>query len=71
MQPTLGLAVKNMMAAGAKIRDMELESIDSLMELFTKAAGQMTIEMASALSGFLMATSFKEIIRIINVMVSK
>jgi hypothetical protein len=41
------------------------------MGRFTKAAGQMTIEMASAFYGIMMATSIKVIIRIINGMVSK
>jgi hypothetical protein len=41
------------------------------MEQFTKVAMQMTIVMASDFNGFLMETSFKVIIRIINGTVSK
>ena len=41
------------------------------MGIFTKAAGQMTIEMASAFFGILMAPSVKVIIRIVIGMVSK
>jgi hypothetical protein len=41
------------------------------MGAFTKAAGQMTKEMASAFIGFMMAPFIKVIIRMINGMVSK
>jgi hypothetical protein len=39
--------------------------------IFTKAAGQIIKEMAWAFNGFLMASSIKVILRIINGMVSK
>ena len=41
------------------------------MDRFTKAAMQIAKEMASDFYGFLMVTSIKVIIRMINMMVSK
>jgi hypothetical protein len=41
------------------------------LDIFTKAVGQITREMVSAFNGFLMATSLKELIRMVNEMVSK
>ena len=67
---TLGLMGTNTTADGSRVIEMEWESSNGPMGIFTKAAFQITNEMASVSYGMLMATSIKVISRMINRMVS-
>jgi hypothetical protein len=60
----------NTTADGSRMIEMEWESSNGPMGIFTKAAFQITNEMASVSYGMLMATSVKVITRMISGMVS-
>jgi hypothetical protein len=67
---TLGLMGTNTTADGSRVIEMEWESSNGPMGIFTKAAFQIANEMASVSYGMLMETSLKVISRIMNGMVS-
>jgi hypothetical protein len=66
LAPKLGLMGPNTTADGSRIRNMEWESKNGPMGLFTKAASQMTNSMDMASFGLLVATSIKVITRMIK-----
>jgi hypothetical protein len=67
---SLGLEEVYMKVAGTRVRDMEQESIDTLMGVFIKAPGQMMKRVASVVIGMLKGISILALIRMIKGMVS-